>query len=188
MEGPILATKAWLFSLIAVFVYRRWFERVAAPDRDFEAFARSRPLLAAIRCRGDAVQRVLSALERRLGRKMAAVATLGGWPWPNYALTLEIDARSEATVYVYAVAARLLRTREVAPPALTTALSELALELENAISDVWVKADLRYVLPSKRPARGGWRVLARIDKPVLEPLDASPDWLAASPVVLPLAA
>src|SRR5262245_55688488 len=95
MEGPILLIKAWLMSLAAIWVYRRFFERVAAPNPSFETFCRSGAVLGAIHLGTGTGNQGRSEIVQRLSALEGVGAPLGGWPWPNYALFLRVDVEQD---------------------------------------------------------------------------------------------
>src|SRR5262245_11928581 len=156
VEGPLLVIKAWLMSLAAVWVYRRWFERVAAPSPEFEAFCRSGTVLAALACTPGGAGQVRAELVERLSPRLRAAGTLGGWPWPNYALSLQIDVESEL-VLIRVVGCSLLKTREKPPASLIGVLAELKARSPEIISDAWFHAGLNYGGARHDPKRKGWR-------------------------------
>jgi len=180
MEGPLLLIKGWLVASIVAWVCRRFFERVAVPSPDFEAYCKSRPLLIAIACRAGAAAEARNALFARLGRRATAVATLGGWPWPNYALELCVETQGDALILVRAIDCRLLRVRGPRPPALFAALQGMAGELTASVEEVWADRALRYALEDDA-ASGGWRLSLTAPKVELESLAEVPAWVASLP-------
>jgi len=180
MEGPLLLIKGWLVAWAVGWVIRRWFERVASPSPEFEAYCKSRPLLVAMVCRAGAAAEARSALLARLGKRATAVATLGGWPWPNYALELEVETHENGLVVVRAIDCRLLRVRGPRPPALFTALRDMAQVLTRSIEQVWVHRALRYALDDDA-APGGWKMSLDAPGVKLESLPKLPAWVLGLP-------
>jgi len=175
MEGPLLLIKAWLMSLAAIWVYRRFFERVAAPTPEFEAFCRSGAVLAAIDCKAGRASTVRDELRQRLSAKTGVGATLGGWPWPNYALFLSVAVEQDF-VLLSVVGCSLLKTREPLPPSLIGILTELKARLPEA-ADIWIHPGLNYGGARHDPERSGWR-LEESARSGLEPAPALGAWRA----------
>ena len=48
MEGPLLVLKSWALTALAIWVYRRWLQRVTPPTPEFEAFCATQPVVAAL--------------------------------------------------------------------------------------------------------------------------------------------
>ena len=180
MEGPLLMIKGWLLAWAMAWVIRRWFERVAPPARDFEAYCKSQPLLVALACRAGSAQEVRSALLGRLGKGATAVATLGGWPWPNYGLELEVEMSGNDLVLVRAIDCRLLRVRGPRPPALFAAIRDTACELATSVEEVWAHRALRYALEDDA-APGGWKLSLAASGVELAALPKLPAWIATLP-------
>jgi hypothetical protein len=139
MEGPLLFVKAWAFSLVAVWLYQRYFQRVGPRDPEFESFFRARPLLLAIDGHPADLDRVRDAIVKLLGNRGTAVATAGGWPWTIHALALEVEKR-EGRLLIHATRASVLRTREK-PPAIADLLRAAAGASRMPL-DVWLHSAL----------------------------------------------
>src|SRR6478752_484014 len=121
MEGPPFAIVLFLFTFALIWLYQTFFQKAAPDDRPFEAYCDTGPLLAAFAVSPGASAPLALALKKALGKRSEVVVTLGPWPWPHYALTL--DARASGEIVRLEIAGRrLLRTREVHPPALTGVL------------------------------------------------------------------
>jgi hypothetical protein len=180
MEGPLLLIKAWLVAWAVAWVIRRWVERVATPSPEFEAYCKSRPLLVAMVCRPGAAVEARSSLLARLGEGATAVATLGGWPWPNYALELELETQGDGLLLVRAIDCRLLRVRGPRPPALFAALRDMAPEPARSVEEVWAHRALRYALEGDA-APGGWKLLLDAPGVKLESLVKMPAWVLSLP-------
>ncbi len=191
MEGLLFIIKAWALSGLGLWFYRRFFERVGKPVPEFEAWSRAAPMLAALRGSDSALRRVEAALLARLGKRASVVATLGGWPWPNYALRIRV-ARKPAMLVLRVTSAELLRAHGAPPPSLIEMLRELATEQafggesgDAGIEEIWLCAGAFYGKHGSEQAKGGWllEASARDDpRPRLVPREASPDWL---PKLLP---
>jgi hypothetical protein len=178
MEGPLLCIKVWALSALFIWVYRRYFERVAAPCPEFEALCHARPALLALRCDVAEVALVARALRERFGPTQQVIATLGGWPWPNYKLTVSLEITHDALLLVRVVAAKLLRTREPSLPALVTATRDVITDCPTAVTDVWVDARVICDVLDKHPRLAGWRILAgREPRPQVQAYADAPDWL-----------
>lgn len=117
VEGPLLLVKAWALSALVIWVYQRWFQRVAPPSPAFEAFCRERPVVAAIYGLSGDEAAVRSALWACFGAKPRAVATLGTFPWPHYVLHLELEQRPGA-VLLRVVRAEVRKSRGQPTPLL----------------------------------------------------------------------
>ena len=177
MEGVLFVIKAWALSGLGLWVYRRYFERVAEPALEFEAWCRNGPLLAALS--GDAAR--LAAVERslreRLGAPARAVATLGGWPWPNYALELSLQ-RTRRVLELRVLRAERLRTHGGAPPSLAHALRDALNEHPEAGLDAWLHSGTVFGKPGQDAPSEGWQLHAGVERrPRLVPRGHAPSWL-----------
>ncbi|MES1176344.1 MAG: hypothetical protein ABUL62_18620 [Myxococcales bacterium] len=177
MEGVLFVIKAWALSGLGLWVYRRYFERVAKAEPEFEAWCRSGPLLAALR--GDAAR--LAAVERTLrgllGERARAVATLGGWPWPNYALELELR-RLGGVLALRALRADLLRTHGPPAPSLIAVLRDALNEHPGAIDDTWLHQGTVFGKPGQETPSDGWQLNAGVEpRPKLVARGRTPSWL-----------
>jgi hypothetical protein len=155
MEGPLLFVKAWAFSLVAVWLYRRYFQRVGPRDLEFEAFFRTRPVLVAIDGYPADLDRVRDAIVKLLGDRGMAVATAGGWPWTIHALALEVE-KSEGRLLIHAARASVLRTREK-PPAIADLL-RMAAGASRSPLDVWLHSALHVDITGTVQAPHGWNL------------------------------
>jgi hypothetical protein len=138
MEGPLLILKSWALTALCIWVYQRWFQRVAPPAPEFEAFCRTRPVVAALIGVGERQADAMQRLRDALGASGQCVATLGGFPWPHYRLSLRVEARRDA-VWLRIEAASVLRSRERSLPALASVLRDLLNELPDAV-EAWAHA------------------------------------------------
>ena len=164
-------------SLLAVWVYRRYFERVAAPSPEFETFCRSGAVLGALHFEPGSATGVRADIVERLRALERVGAPLGGWPWPNYALTLRVDVEEEL-VLLHVAGCALLRTRETPPPSLLVGLAELKARLPEAVADVWIHPGLHYGGARHDPQRTGWR-LDTTARSGLAPAEELGSWLAS---------
>lgn len=172
MEGPLLLLKAWGLSALMIWIYRRWFQRVAPPTPSFEAFCRQRPVIAAVYDARGCEQRALEALAQKLGRKPRAVATLGTFPWPHYRLSLQLE-RSAGAVLLRAVAGEVVRSRDEGLPALAHVLRDVLNELPEPARG-WLHAGTFDNGLDVAPA-GGWDVRRGHERrPRLERREESP--------------
>jgi hypothetical protein len=155
MEGPLLFVKAWAFSLLAVWLYQRYFQRVGPRDPEFESFFRTRPLLLAIDGHPADLDRVRDAIVKLLGDRGTAVATAGGWPWTIHALALEVEKR-EGRLLLHATRASVLRTREK-PPAIADLLRAAAGASQTPL-EVWLHSALHVDVTGTVQAPHGWNL------------------------------
>jgi hypothetical protein len=179
MEGVLLVIKAWGLTALMIWVYRRFFERVARVEPEFEAWCERGPLLAALHVVPVELEQVEAALRAGLGKRRRLVATLGGWPWPNY--ELEIRISRAANVLLLTVARAELRKAHARPtPSLVGTLRELLNAHPGAIEDLWLLSDLVYGKLGPDEAPAGWIVLAGDEpRPRVQAREAHPAWLAA---------
>jgi hypothetical protein len=170
--------------VLLALVYRRFFERVGPVVPEFEAFCRARPVLFAVH--GSALATVAQELGATFGKKAQVVATLGAWPWPNYALHVELVLRDNVLLGV-CTRAEVMRVSH-RPPALVERLqSLLARRSEVAI---WLHPGV--IFDHRRPNEpvGGWYLSqgGTAQKPALERVEERPEWLAISPTEADIAA
>ncbi|HYQ46445.1 MAG TPA: hypothetical protein VER11_30965 [Polyangiaceae bacterium] len=182
MEGPLFVIKSWALAALGLWFYRRFFERVAKPEPEFEAWARKGPLLAAVRGTDMALAQVEAALLAMLGKQPRVVATLGGWPWPNYALSVRLVRRA-SVLEVWVTRAELLRSHGAPPPSLIDTLRKLAKQHPGVIDEIWLCTGTFYGKGGPEQATGGWLLEAGDEpRPRLIARQASPAWL---PKLLP---
>jgi hypothetical protein len=176
MEGPLLVLKSWALTAMAIWVYRRWFQRVAPPTPKFEAFCASGPAVAALLNVQKGEQQVAQALALRLGKRGSALATLGAFPWPHYLLTLRIETRRGA-VLLRATSGRVIKTGDRAVPDLARLLRDALNELPDAVEG-WLHAGT-FTNGLVEAPRGGW-MLQRGDskRPQLSAREALPEEVA----------
>jgi len=177
MEGPLLVIKSWALVAILVWAYRRYFERVARPDLEFEAWCRERPLLVALPGSPAERQRWELALRARLTTARRVVVSLGGWPWPNY--ELELTLSNEGNVLGLRIARAELRKAHAAPPpCLVLILRDFLNEEPIAADDLWLHPDAVYRLQGPGEAPHGWLVLAGAERrPRVQARAEAPEWL-----------
>jgi hypothetical protein len=156
MEGPLLVLKSWLLTALAIWVYRRWFQRVAPATPEFEAFAATRPVVAAIWRVAGHEEQVAAALTARLGRRRASISTLGGFPWPHYRLELAVE-RTVGAVTLRVQAAQVLRTKDRDLVPLATLVRDTLNELPEGARGWLHTAAFNNGLV--QPPNGGWLVL-----------------------------
>lgn len=177
MEGPLLVVKSWALTALCVWIYQRWFRRVAPASPVFEAFCRTRPVVAALLGLGAAEAGVVERLAQRLGKPRAAVATLGGFPWPHYRLTLAIEPRPGA-VLLRVVAAQVVRSGERELPALASLLRDELNPLPPEV-EVWLHAGTFNNGLVTVPA-GGWKLERGVERlPRFSALEEGPDLASA---------
>ena len=177
MEGGLLVHAAWMLSAVFVWVYQRWFEKVADRYPDFERFCEGRPVVAVLALVPNAEARALAILAQQLPRG-ETVATLGVWPWIHYALRVECTSRP-GTLLITITGCRLLRTRELPPCALGTALREVQKGLAADLLDSWLHPDACVDLSGRVQAEHGWRLdEAKGVKVAFAPCDARPEFVS----------
>lgn len=154
MEGPLLLLKSWMLTALAIWVYQRWFQRVAPPAPAFEAFCAGRPVVGALwGLESGDEQRAAATLRRALGKRAIAVATLGGFPWPHYRLRLAIEQQRGA-VLLRVVSAEVMRSRDRELPALAGALRSALNELPGGAA-AWLHRGA-FNNGLSEPPPGGW--------------------------------
>jgi len=157
MEGPLLILKSWALTALALWIYQRWFQRVAPPSPDFEAFCAGRPIVAALHALRGTEARARELLAATLAPPHEVVATLGGYPWPHYCLRLAVEVTPGA-VLLRVVGARVMRTRDRKLPALATLVRDALNQLpEDAAAWIHPGTFANGLVPT--PA-GGWAVSA----------------------------
>jgi hypothetical protein len=178
MERPLLVLKSWMLTAVAIWIYKRWFQRVAPPPPQFEAFCAQRPVVAAL-CglRGDEPQ-VTEALASKLGRRGFSVATLGGFPWPHYRLSLGVEVRHGA-VLLRVRSAEVSRSNEQSLPALASLVRDVLNELpEGTVGRLHAGAFNNGLVDV--PA-GGWALERGLEKrPRLHALPTMPEAVRSS--------
>ena len=155
MEGPLLFVKAWAFSLLAVWLYQRLFQRVGPRVPEFESFCLARPLLVTIDGTGADLCRARDAIVQVLGARGTAVASSGGWPWTIHALALEVDKQG-GQLRFYATRASVLRTREK-PPTVAELLRAAAGASRTPL-DIWLYSELYVDVTGAVQAPHGWNL------------------------------
>jgi hypothetical protein len=155
MEGPLLVLKSWALTALAIWIYKRWFQRAAAPTPSFEAFCAGGPIVAALLVAEGTEPGVAAALAQRLGKRRAAVATLGTFPWPHYRLALAIETRAGA-VLVRVTAGQVMKSGDRDLPALASLLRDLLNELPTGV-EAWLRAGA-FTNGLVEPPPGGWTV------------------------------
>ncbi len=138
MEGPLLVLKSWMLTTVAIWIYQRWFQRVAPPTPSFEAFCAERPVVAALFGLAGSEPRAVALLADRLGKRSESVATLGGFPWPHYRLQLTIEQRAGA-VLLRVTGAQVVRTRDRDVPALASLVRAALNDLPEG-TQAWLHA------------------------------------------------
>lgn len=178
MEGPFLVLKSWMLTAVAIWVYRRWFQRVSPPTPEFEAFCARQPVVAALLGLDGIEARVAALLAEKLGKRRISVATLGGFPWPHYRLVLALEERRGA-VLLRVVGAEVTRTGDDHLPALAHVLRDALNELPQG-AEAWLHAGAFNNGLVETPA-GGWSLERGNEKrPRLQPLPAEPDVVRTS--------
>lgn len=179
MEGPLLVLKSWLLTGVLIWIYQRWFQKVAPPSPGFEAFCRGEPVVGALLGIAGAEARVEQLVRQRLGRDAAAIATLGGFPWPHYRLSLVIE-RGSGCVLLRVKRAAIVRTRDRPAAALASLLRDVLNELPEG-AEAWLhRGAFDNGLTAAPDA--GWRVERGSQRrPQLVAQSELPSGLAAAP-------
>jgi hypothetical protein len=161
---------------MAIWVYRRWFQRVAPPTPKFEAFCASGPVIAALLNVRQGEQQFAESLVRRLGKRGSAVASLGAFPWPHYLLTLRIETQRGA-VLLRATSGRVVKSGDRAVPDVARLLRDVLNEAPDSV-EAWLHADT-FANGLVEAPRGGW-TLQRGDskRPQLSAREALPEEVA----------
>jgi hypothetical protein len=172
MEGPLLVLKSWALTALAIWVYRRWFQRVAPPTPQFEAFCAEAPVIAALYGLDD-TSAAAAGLRRRLGKASASIATLGVFPWPHYRLVLAVEQHASA-ILLRVTAAEVVRTKHRDVPALATILRDVLNELPEG-AHAWMHAGT-FGNGLDEPPLGGWALQRGAEKrPRFEALALAPE-------------
>ncbi len=155
MDGPVVLHHCWLLSLVCVWVYSRYFRTIAPRSAEFEAYCRSRPLLAALAVvpghEADVVQRLLALL----GKRSELIPAAGGWPWTHHALKVRVG-HERGVVRLRIERCRVLRMRERSLPSLNPLLLELA--QSGSVVDIWLSAPACVDITGQELAPRGWRL------------------------------
>lgn len=179
MEGPLLVIKSWALTAFLIWIYQRWFQRVAPPAPAFEAFCKERPLIAALWGVAGSEEQVLASVSRRLHQQAHAVGTLGTYPWPFYRLQVAVSQRA-GVVLLHIQSAEVKRTRDASLPGLAHVLRDVLNELP-AGAEAWLHAGL-FDNGLVRAPEGGWQLLRGDEKrPRLARLESMPAELAVRP-------
>jgi hypothetical protein len=102
------------------------------------------------------------------------IATLGGWPWTHYVLGVTAESARGAVVLRIA-GCRVLRSRELRPPALGSLMRELAESAPAAVTDLWLHPGAYFDVRGRHVAPRGWRVrFATSARPHFEPAEEGP--------------
>lgn len=136
MEGPLLVLKSWALTALVIWAYRRWWQRVAPPAPEFEAFCATGPVVGALIGLAGQEAHAAELVKRALGKRRSSIATLGGYPWPHYRLTLAVEATAGA-VLLRVTGADVVRTRDSGLPALATLLRGVLTALPES-SEAWL--------------------------------------------------
>ncbi len=178
MEGPLLVLKSWMLTAMAIWVYKRWFQRLAPPTPEFEAFCATGPVVAALVGVVANEQAVAAELSRRLGKRRAAVATLGAFPWTHYKLSLSVEVRRGA-VLVRATAGEVLRSADRELPALASLLRDLLNEQPSGV-EAWLCAPAFTNGLAAAPV-GGWSIeRGTTTRPQFVAREAAPEQIATA--------
>jgi len=170
--------------------YVRWLHRDAVPEPEFERFAASRPLVAALHCRAEPgppgtehgqAHRAASELLTLL-RGGRATCEAGRHPWPRYVFDVDVAYPSRRVVMVRLRAATLRREGSH-PPALLDLVRALVRECPF-VDEVWLRGELFEggLREDADRSRFGW-VAQRDERGALElaPMIGAPPWLQALP-------
>ena len=183
MEGVLIVIKAWALMGVGLWFYRRFFERVARAEPEFEAWCKQAQVVAAIRADPATLKCVEHSLRQLLGERMRIVATLGGWPWTNYALQVRVS-RVEGALALFTERAELMRTHGSPPPGLIAMLRALQVR-HPEVAELWLCPGAVYKQGSNE-APQGWLLEPNLEaKPRLNASPCSPSWLRRPEQPLP---
>jgi hypothetical protein len=178
MEGPLLVLKSWWLAAMAIWVYKRWFQRSSPPTPEFEAFCASGPVVAAFVGAALNEQAVADALAQRLGKRRATVATLGTFPWPHYKLAISIEVQRGA-VMLRVTAGEVTRNADSDLPALASVLRDLLNEQPGDV-EAWLCAPAFSNGLVAAPA-GGWSIVRGASpRPQFLAREAAPERVATA--------
>lgn len=158
MDGPALLHAGWFFSLVWVWIYRRYFEPVAPMSPEFEAFCEAEPRLAEFTVRPGSEAAVREAYLRILGKRREVVPTLAGYPWTLHVVKLSVTA-SPGKVSIAITSCRALRTSERATLALTDSLLALTECHADDIEDSWLLPEALVDVAGEMTAPHGWKLV-----------------------------
>lgn len=176
MEGPLLVLKSWWLAAMAIWVYKRWFQRSSPPTPEFEAFCASGPVVAALFGAALNERAVAEALAQRLGKRRATVATLGAFPWPHYKLALSIEQQRGA-VLLRVTSGEVTRNADRDLPALASVLRDLLNEQPGDV-EAWLCAPA-YTNGLVAAPAGGWGIERGSSvRPQFRALDVAPEPVA----------
>jgi hypothetical protein len=159
-----------------IWLHRRFFERVGRREREFEARVARGVRLAALFGGAQSLAEIEAALRAQIGKRSRLVATLAGYPWPNYELELRLE-RSRRVLTLVATRAELARVHGRPAPALVTVLSELIAAHGDAIEDHWLAPEMIYGT-GNTAGNAGYQVHAGEAKPKVALRERAPSWLA----------
>jgi hypothetical protein len=181
MDGPVFVPLIWVLCVAWIWVYRRYFETVTAPEPEFEQRCAAQPVLASVTVREGQEAAVATKLQALIGKRNEVVATFGRNPWPHYVLGVEL-LREPGRVHVRARAARVKRSGET-PPAFSDVLLALMRDARGAATDCWLNAETYSDMTHRLTAPKGWRLLSNsAQKFPFEPWSNGPEEnLRASP-------
>lgn len=194
MEGPLLLLKSWMLTAFLIWIYRWRFQRVAPPTPTFEAFCAERPVVGALLGIAGYEAQAAAALSASLGKRGHTVATLGGFPWSQYRLTLAVEIVSGA-VLLRVTGARVLCSHERELPALATVLRGVLNELPER-AEGWLHRGA-FDNGLVEPPVGGWSVgrgeerrpqlVARVEPPMIPSASSQAADCSGQAAISPLA-
>ena len=177
MEGPLFVIKSWALAALGLWLYRRFFERMGKSVPEFEAWSRTEPLLAALHGNEAALTQIEAALLKRLGKSAELVATLGGWPWPYYALSVHLVRRG-SVLELRLRRAELRRSHGTPPPSLVAVLRDTLNDYPDTIHDAWLHSGTVFGKPGADTPSEGWQLHAGTEnRPKLVAREQRPSWL-----------
>ncbi len=159
MDGPVVLHHCWVLSLICVWVYSRYFRTIAPRSAEFEAYCRSRPLLAALAVETGSEAEVAARLEALLGKRSEVIPAAAGWPWTHHALKVRATP-ARGVVRLHIERCRVLRTRERELPSLNALLLEVAEGSSPSVLDIWLCSPACVDITGRELAPRGWRLSA----------------------------
>jgi hypothetical protein len=180
MDGPVVFHAAWMFTVLCVWFYQRFFQKVGPDSPELDALCRTRPLLAAFATKPGSEQVLAAELLALVGRRRELVPTLAGFPWTYHALSVDVTWSSGA-VLVIVTGCRVLRTRDLSLPRCTDVLLDFFERRRDVIRESWLRPEVYVDVTGVTKAPRGWRLVpGNGRKQPCEPRDEELDWALAA--------
>src|SRR5262249_19114948 len=133
------ALVSWFGAQAGFYVYFRWFVARGGRDEPFDAWCEGEPIVAAIFCPREDLDRSIALLANRF--RVAVVNEEGGYPWPHYLLTVRVEGASSVVAFVRIEGATLHRGRARRARFLDVANDALAAS-PAGLAEMWLAEDL----------------------------------------------